>query len=1103
MNLPSRPHLLALCLGAALLVGSQCPSQPILSIVEPVEGAVLEGCSVAVLVSAKGTSEPGTLTADLNGVAVPLVPHPVAPKVFEAVIPVDPASGLAAQNTLTVSVEGDGNQTTKSVSFQHQPEAPQARQITDSADLITGPHGDSRIGDWLLENCVARFVVQDAPARDLTGIGQYGGNLIDMERRDTPGRESFFEVQPMINIETVVNAEIVEIVNDGSDGNPAIVRSCGPDDPMDYINANTLVDDLLGPGSFPASADDVDQPVRACTEYIVDDRSPYVEMVTTLENLGSETSAHYIGDYLNGSGGLEQWTNRGAANNPFGLSSLIGEMTATVSFGAFSFHGYGRNEGVSYAYIPIPLEGSPAPSSSFTQTGVSAVLHSNAVISVLFLGFPPTFSVPVGESRSFTRFVGVGSGSASEAIDQQLSLLGTATKTIHGCVTVGGDPAPGARVAIGTMNATTIVDMASHFVADATGCYRGNVPAGIYGLAAAKKGVPYEGGGATPIFHSVDLVNNDIVEQNVALPATGRVEVSVSDASGAPIPARIGIVGTDPSPELLNSFTLAGVLDIDTSLFHDATDDPIPDGLAWVQYAGADGQAGFDLEPGSYDLWVSRGSEYSAYSESINVAAAPAAPVTVAAQIARVVDTSGFLSSDFHVHMIKSSDSTISNEDRVEQFAGEGVDNIVATDHDRHTDLDPIITDRGLAAHVGSIVGEEITTFDYGHFNAYPLGLDPDRVTGGSTDWARGAPIGEGFPASCDPGAPPLPFAPSYTRLPGEIFDEVMNAQKVAGGVLNDSPSVAVQVNHFGSHYGPLKIDTASLPLRSQLSAAERCARRFDPAAPDEDFFFAFPALELWNGHTRGHQSEFLDARIGVWMNLLNLGIKTTGIFDTDTHAFFTVRSGGARSWTPASNDDPALFDGDEVGAAVLAGKVVGGQGIYVQARLVATNDTNNAADFSLAGSSQLTTTDGEVTLEIDIQAPTWAPYDTIEIYRNATTSVAGSNGGVPVDYTAIPTQVLESFTGDFNVATVTVDESVPGADRFESSLSLPFSVAQDSWFIVIVKGTDANSASMFPVMPASVGQNGGVRALGATNALYVDVDGNGVFDAPGLSVSP
>jgi hypothetical protein len=172
-----------------------------------------------------------------------------------------------------------------------------------------------------------------------------------------------------------------------------------------------------------------------------------------------------------------------------------------------------------------------------------------------------------------------------------------------------------------------------------------------------------------------------------------------------------------------------------------------------------------------------------------------------------------------------------------------------------------------------------------------------------------------------------------------------------------------------------------------------------------------------------------------------------------------------------------------------------------VQARLVATNAPASQADFSLAGQTQISVPDGEVTLEIDVQAPTWAPYDTIEVYANPATVVTGSNGGVPVLYSVCPTEVLQSFGGDFDVDTVNVFPSVPGAERLETSLSRSFSLAQDTWFAVVVKGTDANSASMFPEMPASRSQNGGMRALGATNALYADVDGNGTFDGPGVQV--
>ena len=71
---------------------------------------------------------------------------------------------------------------------------------------------------------------------------------------------------------------------------------------------------------------------------------------------------------------------------------------------------------------------------------------------------------------------------------------------------------------------------------------------------------------------------------------------------------------------------------------------------------------------------------------------------------------------------------------------------------------------------------------------------------------------------------------------------------------------------------------------------------------------------------------------------------------------------------------------------------------------------------------------------------------------------------------------------------------------------------------VVIVKGTQGVSPPMFPVMAdgVSLAQNptltdletvtaaeNGIRALGTTNALYVDVDQNGVFDPPGVSVVP
>jgi hypothetical protein len=105
-----------------------------------------------------------------------------------------------------------------------------------------------------------------------------------------------------------------------------------------------------------------------------------------------------------------------------------------------------------------------------------------------------------------------------------------------------------------------------------------------------------------------------------------------------------------------------------------------------------------------------------------------------------VLDTTGFISSDYHVHQVNSPDSRVALGTRAISFAAEGVENLVATDHDAITDMTPAIAARGLSAFLSSTIGEEVTTFDYGHFNSYPQGEDPTRVSNGATDWGGAAP---------------------------------------------------------------------------------------------------------------------------------------------------------------------------------------------------------------------------------------------------------------------------------------------------------------------------------------------------------------------------
>ena len=1019
------------------------------------------------------TSVPATATAVSSATTAPTVTGTAtaAPTNTPAASPTPPATHTATpvepSATATPSVSATPT-ITPSVTATSAPRAV-ARRITDSADLITGPLADGQIGDYLLANEVARFIIQDAPQRDLYSVGTYGGNLIDAELIGHPGLDNFLEIQPAVQIETVINAQTVEIVNDGADGQAAIIRTCGPDDVLDFVNPSTIIEDIGGL-TFPAAADDADYNVEGCTEYSLEVGKRYVKMVTTLYNGDDVERGFFVGDYINAAGQVEQWTTSGSG---------IGEIL-TSELGVLSYIGFGEATGVDYAHFTVPIPGSPMPGSSFfTAAGVSYVMQSNSVIGVI-AGGPPTFIVPAKGSNSFTRYFAVGDGSGGNAVSLEREIKGLSSGDLRGCVTVGGAPAAAARVSVGPVTNGAITALVSNFTTGADGCYAGTLAPGEYGVAAARHGVLYEGGGTAPVVHPIAVSVGETTVQDIALPATGHVHVAVTDELGAPVPARIGVVGFDASPEVLIGAT---------GLFYDQVE-ALPFGYTYIEYTDASGVADFEVEPGTYQLVASRGVEYSYFAQPITVTAD--APVPVAAQIARVIDTTGFISSDYHVHAIASADSRVPNSERVRQFAGEGVDNIIMTDHHSHTDLTPLITALGFTPFVHATIGEEITTWDYGHFNAYPMLTDPTRATNGSTDWAKAAPAGREFKAY---GA--------YSATPREL------EELATTGPLS-TPDTVVQINHIDSHFDPLRIDTGLVPPQSFITAKDKLRYRLDPDSGN--LFHPYKALEVWNGASRGKQAEFLDLRLGIWFNHLNQGLITTAIGDTDTHEFLPLSAAGARTWSASPTDDPPLIDDADITRAVKAGRAVSGQGVYVQTRLIAGDGSNAVADFTLGGTTIVHSANRNVSLEVTAQAPVWAPFDRVEIYANAKTVVTRMRDGVPTLYGAEPTLVLVAGQ-DVPLTRETVVAGIAGAERWASSFTVPFdNLERDTWFVVVVKGSDGVSQPMFPVISGDISpatnhtladlvdgnlNEGGVLALGFTNALYADVDGVPGFQAP------
>ncbi len=121
------------------------------------------------------------------------------------------------------------------------------------------------------------------------------------------------------------------------------------------------------------------------------------------------------------------------------------------------------------------------------------------------------------------------------------------------------------------------------------------------------------------------------------------------------------------------------------------------------------------LSVGEYDVYVSRGTEYSLAHEQIEIQEGKMTHLRV--QLERVIDTSGFISADFHLHL------QFAMQDGAIVASVEGLELLTATDHNVLKDYSPYIEDLGLGRYLHSVVGSEIDT-EFGHFNSFPLQLD-------------------------------------------------------------------------------------------------------------------------------------------------------------------------------------------------------------------------------------------------------------------------------------------------------------------------------------------------------------------------------------------
>ncbi len=394
-------------------------------------------------------------------------------------------------------------------------------------------------------------------------------------------------------------------------------------------------------------------------------------------------------------------------------------------------------------------------------------------------------------------------------------------------------------------------------------------------------------------------------------PPASAVSFRIRDSVGRPSPAKVqflGIKGTD-TPDFGTNYRAHG---------------------CDHQYQTHDGSFTQQVPTGDYLVRITRGPEYDLFEREIRVK--PQEELHIDATLSRTVDTSGWISTDYHSHSTPSGDNHCNTHDRLINFAAEHLEFIPTTEHNRVYDWTPYIKRLGLSRMMSTTVGLELTGRGQ-HFNSFPLEYTPFVQDGGAPEWQ---------------------------------FDPRLNAI-VLRDLFDAGPDRWVQANHprvgevFNDRDADGVGDGGFIGLESLIDAAEVWSTEILNTDPT-------------NFRMRDGERIEIENRTFGWLQLLNQGRHVWCVAVSDAHRVFGGSGvGGWRTYVPSSTDEPGDIDPREVIRNSKAGQMMITNGPFLQV------ETNQGLPIG----SRLTSAGG-VTLRVRVQTPNWIDVDRVQVLVNS-----------------------------------------------------------------------------------------------------------------------
>ena len=393
----------------------------------------------------------------------------------------------------------------------------------------------------------------------------------------------------------------------------------------------------------------------------------------------------------------------------------------------------------------------------------------------------------------------------------------------------------------------------------------------------------------------------------------GTVKTQITDAAGKPIPCKVEFFARDTSKQF-------------------SWGPPSGDfRVKSLRYAPR-GTFEESIPPGEYEVIIAHGPEYDAIFGDLTVPAG--GTVSLTGKLKRVVDTTGWISSDFHSHSSPSGDNTGSQLGRVLNLAADHVEFIPCTEHNRIDTYQPHIDRLNIGEFVSTCSGMELTGSPLllNHQNAFPLKYKPHWQDGG-----------------------------------GPVTDTDVEKQIERLSRWDDNSEKLVQVNHpdfgwlFRDRDGDAEPDEGHPRILPHIDVVE--------IHPIPDILTLAPDVtaSTYKGNNR----------IFNWLQMLNQGRRFVGVVNTDAHYNYH-ESGWLRNWIKSPTDDPAKVQPLDIVRAAEAGALIMSNGPFLEVSM-----REVGSKGTVIGGQDLEAKSGQVEIDVRVQCPNWLDIDRVFVLVN------------------------------------------------------------------------------------------------------------------------